>query len=63
MGYKNFLLFDAIVAQSVEQRIRNAWVGGSSPFDGTIRLRLSFGVAKPDEALEKRGSRHSFKEA
>src|SRR5699024_1451626 len=26
----------ADVAQMVEQRIRNAWVGGSSPFIGTI---------------------------
>ncbi len=26
----------AAVAQLVEQRIRNAWVGGSSPFCGTI---------------------------
>jgi hypothetical protein len=25
----------AAVAQLVEQRIRNAWVGGSSPFRGT----------------------------
>ena len=28
----------ADVAQLVEQRIRNAWVGGSSPFIGTSRL-------------------------
>ena len=28
----------AAVAQLVEQRIRNAWVGGSSPFRGTIKL-------------------------
>jgi hypothetical protein len=26
---------DAAVAQLVEQRIRNAWVGGSNPFRGT----------------------------
>jgi hypothetical protein len=26
----------AAVAQLVEQRIRNAWVGGSNPFRGTI---------------------------
>ncbi len=26
------------VAQLVEQRIRNAWVGGSIPFSGTICL-------------------------
>ena len=26
----------AAVAQLVEQRIRNAWVGGSSPLSGTI---------------------------
>ena len=25
------------VAQSVEQRIRNAWVGGSNPSTGTIK--------------------------
>jgi hypothetical protein len=27
----------AAVAQLVEQRIRNAWVGGSNPFRGTIK--------------------------
>ena len=26
----------ATVAQLVEQRIRNAWVGGSNPLNGTI---------------------------
>ena len=26
----------AVLAQLVEQRIRNAWVGGSSPLNGTI---------------------------
>ena len=28
----------AVLAQLVEQRIRNAWVGGSSPLNGTIFL-------------------------
>ena len=28
----------AIVAQLVEQRIRNAWVGGSTPLGGSIIL-------------------------
>ena len=27
---------NAIVAQLVEQRIRNAWVGGSTPLGGSI---------------------------
>ena len=27
---------DATVAQLVEQRIRNAWVGGSTPLGGSI---------------------------
>ena len=31
----------AAVAQLVEQRIRNAWVGGSSPFCGTILFLIS----------------------
>ena len=30
----------AAVAQLVEQRIRNAWVGGSSPLSGTIFFYL-----------------------
>ena len=39
---------DAGIAQSVEQRIRNAWVGGSIPLSGTI-----FGLLrKPIAALE-----------
>ena len=32
----------AIVAQLVEQRIRNAWVAGSSPASGSKRRRGSF---------------------
>ena len=28
------------VAQLVEQRIRNAWVGGSNPFSGTNLLNI-----------------------
>jgi hypothetical protein len=30
-----YIPVDAAVAQLVEQRIRNAWVGGSNPFRGT----------------------------
>ena len=32
-------LFRAGIAQSVEQRIRNAKVGGSTPLSGTIRSK------------------------
>jgi hypothetical protein len=32
-------LSSAAVAQLVEQRIRNAWVGGSNPFRGTSKTR------------------------
>ena len=32
----------AAVAQPVEQRIRNAWVGGSNPLRGTNRLRSGY---------------------
>ena len=32
------VLTPAGVAQVVEQRIRNAWVGGSSPLRGTMLL-------------------------
>ncbi len=37
---------DAAVAQPVEQRIRNAWVGGSSPFCGTTGNRVLPAVIK-----------------
>jgi hypothetical protein len=33
-------LSSAAVAQLVEQRIRNAWVGGSNPFRGTSKTRF-----------------------
>lgn len=36
------LALQATVAQSVEQRIRNAWVGGSSPPGGSIQELLVF---------------------
>jgi hypothetical protein len=32
-----YIPVDAAVAQLVEQRIRNAWVGGSNPFRGTSK--------------------------
>ena len=51
-----FFANDAIatVAQLVEQRIRNAWVGGSSPPSGSERgLRFSFFVSfRSSEALK-----------
>lgn len=34
--YKHFVIDIAELAQLVEQRIRNAWVGGSSPPFGSI---------------------------
>ena len=37
----NALWFNADIAQLVEQRIRNAWVGGSSPLIGTTSLLSS----------------------
>ncbi len=36
------MLHFAVLAQLVEQRIRNAWVGGSSPLNGTIFLFKEF---------------------
>lgn len=39
-GVKTSGLDSAGVAQLVEQRIRNAWVGGSSPFTGTISSNI-----------------------
>ena len=33
----------AAVAQLVEQRIRNAWVGGSNPFRGTSKISVEPG--------------------
>ena len=33
----------AIVAQLVEQRIRNAWVAGSSPASGSTKKRTTIG--------------------
>ena len=38
----------AAVAQLVEQRIRNAWVGGSSPFRGTKFFRAAHRHAKAE---------------
>ena len=35
----------ATVAQLVEQRIRNAWVGGSSPPSGSKRRRTNLGAS------------------
>ena len=32
-------LIGAAVAQPVEQRIRNAWVGGSNPLRGTNEIK------------------------
>ena len=37
-GQRPIGLFGAAVAQLVEQRIRNAWVGGSNPFRGTSKI-------------------------
>ena len=37
--YISFLC--AVLAQLVEQRIRNAWVGGSTPLNGTIFVSIS----------------------
>lgn len=38
----------AAVAQLVEQRIRNAWVGGSNPSSGTTSYRIDgYGRLKP----------------
>ncbi len=37
----------AVVAQLVEQRIRNAWVGGSSPFNGTT-FSIDSAASLPD---------------
>ena len=43
---RRVLLRRAAVAQLVEQRIRNAWVGGSNPFRGTNKIALGFGPAQ-----------------
>ena len=32
----------AVLAQLVEQRIRNAWVGGSTPLNGTIFVSVAY---------------------
>ena len=34
--------YAATMAQLVEQRIRNAWVAGSSPASGSIKKKTSF---------------------
>jgi hypothetical protein len=38
-------LVGAAVAQLVEQRIRNAWVGGSNPFRGTSQI-----IVRPEDS-------------
>jgi hypothetical protein len=39
-------LVGAAVAQLVEQRIRNAWVGGSNPFRGTSKISVQLGLTE-----------------
>jgi hypothetical protein len=39
-GMAGIQLNQAGIAQLVEQRIRNAWVGGSTPSSGTIKILI-----------------------
>ena len=54
-----FSVGSANVAQLVEQRIRNAWVAGSSPAVGSIEfagqslMRLAFSFFDPNSQLGK----------
>ena len=47
--YPPSLIFAPVRRRSsgVEQRIRNAWVGGSIPLDGTSFLRVNLHLRKP----------------
>ena len=42
---------DATVAQLVAQRIRNAWVAGSSPASGLIKTPVFTGVQTVDKMV------------
>jgi hypothetical protein len=44
----------AAVAQLVEQRIRNAWVGGSNPFRGTSKFKVCEWIRGNRSAIDLR---------